>query len=184
MVITSDRDCGSAMWVKSMIETRAWLLRKAIHEKQWWPIRKFMLNVFKQQHWIRKIRERIEKKYKISWSTRPAHSSGRQWISLYYVTDGLTDGNTDGRAYWRTDNMCENSDHYRPRLCSASWIKKLQDLMIGITAWMLLQDLNNNFFLRICGSFKDILTARQSNAKVSLPYQLVFCSELRCLVSW
>ena len=36
------------------------------------------------------------------WSTRLAHRSGRQWLSLdFEVWEG------------RTDNLCENSDHYR-----------------------------------------------------------------------
>ena len=30
----------------------------------------------------------------------------------------------DVRTEGRTDTLCENSDHYRPGLWSASWIKK------------------------------------------------------------
>ena len=48
------------------------------------------------------------------WSIWPAHSPGRQWLSLDF--DVLC------RTYGRTYNMCENSDHYRPGLRSASWI--------------------------------------------------------------
>ena len=36
------------------------------------------------------------------WSTRPAHSLGRQWLSLDFEVLG------------RTDTLCENSDHCRP----------------------------------------------------------------------
>ena len=44
--------------------------------------------------------------------TVPAGSDCR-WILKFCA------GHTDGR----TANMCENSDHYRPGLWSASWIK-------------------------------------------------------------
>ena len=52
--------------------------------------------------------------YKTEWSTRPAHRPGRQWLSLDFEVLGRTDG-------W-AGNLCENSDHYRPELWSASWI--------------------------------------------------------------
>ena len=45
-------------------------------------------------------------------SARP----GRQWLSL--------DFEVLGRTYVGTDNLCENSGHYRPGFWSASWIKK------------------------------------------------------------
>ena len=32
------------------------------------------------------------------------------------------DGRTDGQKDVRTDHLCQNSDHYRPGLWSASWI--------------------------------------------------------------
>ena len=38
--------------------------------------------------------------------------SSRQWLSLDFEVLG------------RTDTLCENSDHYRPGLWSASWINK------------------------------------------------------------
>ena len=47
--------------------------------------------------------------------TVPAGSDCR-WILKFCA--GRTYRRTDGR----TDNMCENSDHYRPGLWSASWI--------------------------------------------------------------
>ena len=47
------------------------------------------------------------------WSTRPAHSTGRQWLSLELEVLGRTDGRT---------LLCENNDHYRSGLWSASWI--------------------------------------------------------------
>ena len=34
----------------------------------------------------------------------------------------------DVRTYGRTDTMCENSDHYRLGLWSASWINKMNFL--------------------------------------------------------
>ena len=40
-------------------------------------------------------------------------------ISLDFEVLCRTDGRTDGQH-----NMCENSDHYRPGLWSASWINK------------------------------------------------------------
>ena len=59
------------------------------------------------------------------WTTRPAHRPGRQWLSLEFEILGQTDGGTEGRMYRRTDNLCENSDHYRSRLWSVSWINIL-----------------------------------------------------------
>ena len=48
-----------------------------------------------------------------SLQSRPAVIVAGFWS---FVPDGRTDG--------RTNNMCENSDHYRPGLWSASWITK------------------------------------------------------------
>ena len=56
------------------------------------------------------------------WSTRPAHSPGRHWLLWGGRTYVQTDGRTDVRTYGLTDTLCENSDHYRPGLWSASWI--------------------------------------------------------------
>ena len=52
------------------------------------------------------------------WTTQPTHSLCWQWLSFDFEVLGRTD--------WRTDvrTLCENSDHYRPGLWSASWIKK------------------------------------------------------------
>ena len=55
--------------------------------------------------------------------TVPAGSDCR-WILKFWDgrTDGRTDRRSDGRTYGLTDTLCENSDHYRPELWSASWI--------------------------------------------------------------
>ena len=52
------------------------------------------------------------------WSTRPSHGleldgSEDLFCFAWFWTMGV---------YGRTDTMCENSDHYRPGLWSASWI--------------------------------------------------------------
>ena len=58
------------------------------------------------------------------WSTRPAHIPGRQWLSLDFEVLGRTDG--------RTDTLCENSDHYRPGLWSASWINYVKQNLSSV----------------------------------------------------
>ena len=58
------------------------------------------------------------------WSTRPAHSPGRQWLSLDRLILKFWDGRTDVHTYGLTDTLCENSDHYRPEQWSASWINR------------------------------------------------------------
>ena len=61
------------------------------------------------------------------WSTRPAHSPGRQWLSL--------DFEVLGRTYGRKDTLCENSDYYRPGLWSASWINRRAKLQWNDDCW-------------------------------------------------
>ena len=53
--------------------------------------------------------------------TVPAVSDFRLILKFW---DGLMDGRTDGRTYGLTDTLCENSDHYRPGMWSASWINR------------------------------------------------------------
>ena len=60
--------------------------------------------------WKRSLEFKVTQDRSHQWSTRPAHSPGRQWLSLDFEVLG------------RTDTLCENSDHYRPGLWSASWI--------------------------------------------------------------
>ena len=67
-------------------------------------------------------------KYKIQqdrshqWSTRPDHSPSWQWFWSF---------GTDG---W-TDTQCENSDHYRPGLWSASWINFTSSCYSAASKW-------------------------------------------------
>ena len=69
-----------------------------------------------------------------------------------------------GRPAGRTDNMCENSDHYRPGLWSASWIKRMELLMSASalaqkcslrlssfwSTWLNLSHFNSDTYFHIC----------------------------------
>ena len=59
-------------------------------------------------------------------STQPAHSPGNDCRLILKFWDG--------RMYGLTDTLCENSDHYRAGLWSASWIKKYYPSMLS-WAW-------------------------------------------------
>ena len=50
------------------------------------------------------------------WSTRPAHNPGQQWFFTLFFS--ICDGRMEGMrwTYVRTNNLCENSYHYRLRL--------------------------------------------------------------------
>ena len=54
------------------------------------------------------------------------HSAGSDCRLILKFWDVRTDIRTDGQTDGRTDTLCENNDHYRPGLCSASWINSLK----------------------------------------------------------
>ena len=68
--------------------------------------------------------------YKILQESPVIHSASPQSrlaVNFAIFRKFVTDRHSDSQLYGRTDNLCENSEHNRPGLWSALWIKPVYE---------------------------------------------------------